>query len=56
LLALYQQSDAAGRYNLPVLRGHQAFGKALGGEIQIAIRDWGGFLDPRSRNDWWQGR
>jgi hypothetical protein len=56
LLALYQQSDAAGRYHLPVLKGHQAFGKALSGEIQIAIRDWGGFLDPRSRNDWWQGR
>lgn len=56
LLALYRQSDATGRHNLPVLRGHQAFGKALSGEIQIAIRDWGGFLDPRSRNDWWQGR
>lgn len=56
LLALYQQSNAAGRHHLPVLRGHQAFGKALTGEIQIAIRDWGGFLDPRSRNDWWRGR
>lgn len=56
LLALYQQSNAAGRHHLPVLRGHQPFGKALTGEIQIAVRDWGGFLDPRSRNDWWQGR
>jgi len=29
---------------------------ALTEEVQIGIRDWGGFLDPRSRNDWWQGR
>jgi hypothetical protein len=56
LTALYQQLHAAGRSRLPALRGHQAFGKALGSEVQVAIRDWGGFLDPRSRNDWWQGR
>jgi hypothetical protein len=56
LLALYQQLDAAGRGELPALKGHQAFGKALGAEIQVATRDSGSFMDPRSRNDWWQGR
>jgi len=56
LLALYRQLHAEGRDRLPALRGHQAIGRAADGEIQIGIRDWGGFLDPRSRNDWWQGR
>jgi hypothetical protein len=56
LLALYRQLHAEGRHSLPALRGHHAFGRALSNEVQIAIRDWGGFLDPRSRNDWWQGR
>ena len=39
LLALYRQRHAAGRDELPVLRGHQPFGRALGNEIQIAVRD-----------------
>ena len=56
LLALYRQNHAAGRGNLPALRGHQAFGVAVGSEIQVAVRDTGTFMDPRSRNDWWQGR
>lgn len=56
LLALYRQLHAAGRDELPALRGHQPFGRALGNEIQIAVRDSGSFMDPRSRNDWWQGR
>lgn len=56
LLALYRQLHAAGRGELPVLRGHQAFGKATSDEIKIAVRDTGSFMDPRSRNDWWQGR
>lgn len=56
LVALYRQLHAAGRQELPVLRGHQPFGKALGQEIKIAVRDSGSFMDPRSRNDWWQGR
>jgi hypothetical protein len=54
LLALYQASNAAGRQALPALAGRQPFGRALGNEIKIAIRDHGSFLDPRSRNDWWQ--
>lgn len=56
LVALYRQLHAAGRGSLPALRGHQAFGRATGGEVKAAVRDWGSFLDPRSRNDWWQGR
>lgn len=56
LLALYRQLQAGGRRSLPALRGHQPFGTAIGDEIKIAVRDSGSFMDPRSRNDWWQGR
>lgn len=56
LLALYRQLHAAGRGSLPALRGHQPFATAIGSEIKIAVRDSGSFMDPRSRNDWWQGR
>jgi hypothetical protein len=53
LLALYRAWDEAGRGELPALRGGQPFGRALGTEIRVAIRDNGRFLDPRSRGDWW---
>ena len=56
LLAKYQQADAAGRGSLPALKNWQVFGTALGGEVDVAIRDTGTFMDPRSRKDWWQGR
>jgi hypothetical protein len=56
LLALYNQWDAAGRGELPALRGGQPFGRARGDEIQVAIRDTGTFMDPRSRGCWWQGK
>jgi len=56
LLALYQSWNAAGRGQLPALRAGQAFGRARGNEIGVAIRDTGQFMDPRSRKDWWQGR
>jgi hypothetical protein len=56
LLALYQASNDAGRGQLPALRSGQAFGRARGAEIGVAIRDTGSFMDPRSRNDWWRGR
>jgi hypothetical protein len=55
LLTLYRNMDAAGRGNLPALRARQAFGRAIGGEVGVAIRDTGAFMDPRSRNDWWIG-
>jgi len=56
LLALYEQLNAAGRGQLPALRAGQAFGRAIGYEIQVAIRDTGRFMDPRVRKDWWRGR
>ena len=56
LLALYQSWNDAGRGHLPALRAGQAFGRARGDEIQVAIRDTGAFMDPRSCKDWWQGR
>ncbi len=56
LLALYQSLNAAGRSYLPALRARQAFGRARGHEIGVAIRDAGTFMDPRSRKDWWWGR
>lgn len=56
LLALYQTWNSAGRDQLPALRAGQAFGRARGSEIGVAIRDRGTFMDPRSRGDWWQGR
>jgi hypothetical protein len=56
LLNLYNQMTAAGRGHLPALRAGQAFGRAINTEIQVAIRDTGRFMDPRSRKDWWRGR
>jgi len=56
LLALYERLNAAGRGQLPALRAGQAFGRARGAEIQVAIRDTGRFMDPRTRKDWWRGR
>jgi hypothetical protein len=55
LLALYRNMNAAERGQLPALRAGQAFGRAIGGEVGVAIRDTGAFMDPRSRNDWWIG-
>lgn len=55
LQALYDQLNAAGRGRLPALRSGQPFGRANGSEIQVAIRDTGTFMDPRSQRDWWQG-
>ena len=56
LLALYQQLNAAGRSELPALFPGQPLGRAVGTELDVAVRDGGSFLDPRSRKDWWQGR
>lgn len=56
LLGLYRRLNDAGREQLPALDGRQPLGRAIGNEIKVAIRDTGHYLDPRSRNDWWQGR
>ncbi len=55
LLTLYTESDAAGRSQLPALRNNEPFATAPGTSINIAIRDTGSFMDPRSRKDWWVG-
>jgi hypothetical protein len=56
LLTLYRSLDRSGRGDLPALRPRQVIGVARGNEIQVAIRDSGAFLDPRSRKDWWKGK
>ncbi len=55
LLALYNLLNSQGRHQLPALFAGQGFGRARSNEIQVAIRDTGMFMDPRSRRDWWQG-
>lgn len=55
LLQLYDEADHAGRQQLPALQPHQPLGTAAAAEVQVAIRDRGAFLDPRSRKDWWHG-
>ena len=58
LVALYKaQEDADGWLasgHLPGLRNNQPLGAALGYEIQVAVRDAGTFMDPRSHKDWWR--
>lgn len=56
LLALYRQANAAGRATLPALRNGDVLGIAQHGEILVAVRDRGTFMEPRSRKDWWKGR
>jgi len=55
LLQLYNEMVSAGRQRLPALRAGQAFGRARGDQVGVAIRDHGSFMDPRSRKDWWRG-
>ncbi len=55
LLGLYHKMNGEGRRHLPALRPGQPFGRAIGDEIQVAIRDTGKFMDPRVRKDWWHG-
>lgn len=53
LLALYRWADVEGRGQLPALKNGQPLGLASGGEVLVAIRDCGTFMDPRSKKDWW---
>lgn len=55
LVSLYHQLDSQGRHSMPVLHGQQKVGVANAGEVKVAIRDSGTFMDPRSRLDWWKG-
>ena len=54
LLALYQETHAAGRDQLPALRRSDTIGTAFGNGVMVAVRDNGSFMDPRSGKDWWQ--
>ncbi len=56
LLGAYQTLNAAGRAQLPALTAGQGVGRALTTTLGVAIRDTGTFMDPRWRDDWWQGR
>jgi len=55
LLALYQQLNSAGRYQLPALQAGQAIGRARSDHVGVVVRDTGAWMDPRSRYDWWRG-
>lgn len=54
LLALYREANGGGRGYLPGLKQDQIVGTVPSGEVLVAIRDRGSFMDPRSRKDWWQ--
>lgn len=54
LVALYQSMNAAGRWSLPALRAGQALGRARSGQVGLAIRDTGRWMDPRNCMDWWR--
>ncbi len=65
LLSLYDAlDDASGpryrfpnaAYDLPNLSAGASLGTARGEEVVVAIVDTGGFMDPRSCNEWWQIR
>lgn len=53
LQTLYNETDEAGRNNLPALFGQQPLGRAWGDEIRLVVRDRGALMDPRWRDDWW---
>ncbi len=54
LRSLYDSDNAAGRSQLPALKGGEPIGRACGGQTLVAVRDTGSFMDPRSQDDWWQ--
>lgn len=53
LLAQYREGNAGGRHQLPGLHSGDPVGVAASGELLVAIRDRGMFMDPRSEHDWW---
>jgi hypothetical protein len=53
LLRQYREGNGGGRQQLPGLHNGDAVGVAASGELLIAIRDRGMFMDPRSKHDWW---
>lgn len=55
LVALYRAANASGRLGLPGLYNGEILGVARGSEVDVATRDRGAFLDPRTRKNWWRG-
>lgn len=56
LVALYRAQTSGGKRStgsLPGLSNNQRIGTVKTGIVSIAVRDRGGYLDPRSRKDWW---
>ncbi len=56
LVALYRLQTSGGKRStgsLPGLSNNQRVGTAKTGIVTVAVRDRGGYLDPRSRKDWW---
>ena len=53
LLFQYRTGNADGRRQLPGLHNADPVGTA-NGELLVAIRDRGTFMDPRSTQDWWR--
>lgn len=53
LLFQYRTGNANGRWQLPGLHNGDPVGTA-NGDLLIAIRDRGTFMDPRSTQDWWR--
>ena len=52
LSSLFRQ-HASSPDRRPALFPGQAFGRAIGDSIEIAVRDSGTLMDPRSDKDWW---
>ncbi len=56
LVATYRAQLTNGKRatgNLPGVTNDQPVGTAKSAALTVAVRDRGGFLDPRSRKDWW---
>lgn len=51
----YHIRDVSDRRRLIALAAGQPLGRARTNEIQVAIRDKGRFMDPRTEKDWWRG-
>ncbi|MBI5535804.1 MAG: hypothetical protein HY898_24005 [Deltaproteobacteria bacterium] len=54
LRALYDQSHANGRKELPQLKGDEPLGRARTSQLLVTIRDTGSWMDPRVKKDWYQ--
>ncbi len=54
LLTAYEQANAAGRNELPMVSTGQIFGYAMTNEVKFVIRDTFSFMDSRYIEDWWE--